>query len=109
MACIMLMIANLEGAENSWLMSLTWKDFVTAAAPQQWYCAVYWVITTVNMGGMGTTEGCRSKDRKDRKEGSFPIGSLLGHHHGEEWEAMGSGMGTKGVQVNGKDRKEVFP
>lgn len=50
-ACIMLFIAHIEGLENSWMVSLDWKDFVTAPQPQQWYCAVYWVITTVSPWG----------------------------------------------------------
>ena len=53
MACIMLLCANLEGAENSWLISITWMDFVNATAPQQWYCAIYWVITTATATGYG--------------------------------------------------------
>ena len=52
-ACIMLLIAALEGQENSWLTSLTWMDFVNATQPQQWYCAVYWVITTSTTTGYG--------------------------------------------------------
>jgi hypothetical protein len=46
-ACIMVLIANLEGLENSWLTSATWEDFTSVSQPYQWYCAVYWVITTV--------------------------------------------------------------
>lgn len=49
-ACIMLMIAYIEGLNNSWLTNLTWKAFVYATHPQQWYCAVYWIITTVREG-----------------------------------------------------------
>ena len=44
----MLFIAHLEGVDNSWLTSLTWKDFANdATKAQQWYCGIYWVITTV--------------------------------------------------------------
>lgn len=46
-ACIMVLIAYLNGFEDSWLASLTWEDFTAVSAPYQWYCAVYWVITTV--------------------------------------------------------------
>jgi hypothetical protein len=46
-ACIMLLIAHLEGVNNSWLDVLKWNNFTVAPATQQWYCGVYWVITTV--------------------------------------------------------------
>ena len=47
----MLFIAHLEGVDNSWLTSLTWKDFANdATKAQQWYCGIYWVITTVGAG-----------------------------------------------------------
>jgi hypothetical protein len=47
-ACIMLLIAHLEGVENSWLSSVSWEDFTTVGPAYQWYAAVYWVITTVS-------------------------------------------------------------
>jgi len=53
MACIMILIANLEGTEESWLISLTWIDAANAPAPSQWYCAVYWIITTCTTTGYG--------------------------------------------------------
>ena len=57
----MLFVAQLEGLDNSWLTSLKWDDgtwnFVdNATEAQQWYCGIYWVITTVGMnpeGGKG--------------------------------------------------------
>lgn len=47
-ACILILIANLEGVENSWLTSVSWDDFTKVDKPYQWYCSVYWVITTVS-------------------------------------------------------------
>lgn len=52
----MLMIAYIEGLNNSWLTNLTWKAFVYATHPQQWYCAVYWIITTVREGVLGVDQ-----------------------------------------------------
>ncbi len=46
-ACIMLLIAYLEGVDNSWLTSVSWEDFTAVTEAEQWYAAVYWVITTV--------------------------------------------------------------
>lgn len=52
-ACIMLLIAHMEGIENSWLTSATWDDFTQVSRPYKWYCAVYWVITTVSVEYVG--------------------------------------------------------
>ncbi len=48
-ACIMLLIANLEGVHNSWLSVLQWHNFAVSSNSEQWYCGIYWVITTVRM------------------------------------------------------------
>lgn len=47
-SCIMLMIASLEGKENSWMTSLTFRDFTQGTSVEQWYYAIYWMITTVS-------------------------------------------------------------
>uniref|UniRef100_A0A7R9Z6P8 Cyclic nucleotide-binding domain-containing protein n=1 Tax=Chlamydomonas euryale TaxID=1486919 RepID=A0A7R9Z6P8_9CHLO len=57
-ACIMLFIAHIEGLENSWMAAFQiadggWINLPTATQPQQWYTAVYWVITTSTTTGYG--------------------------------------------------------
>lgn len=46
----MLLIAYMEGLDQSWMTSVSWTDFTTASEGLQWYAAVYWVITTVGAG-----------------------------------------------------------
>jgi len=57
-ACIALFIAYIEGLENSWMAAFQiadggWINLPTATQPQQWYTAVYWVITTASTTGYG--------------------------------------------------------
>lgn len=72
----MLMIAYIEGLDNSWLTNLTWKAFVYATHPQQWYCAVYWIITTVRKGCL-VPETCGKV-----LVAAVVLRSVLDHHHG---------------------------
>ncbi|GAX80758.1 hypothetical protein CEUSTIGMA_g8193.t1 [Chlamydomonas eustigma] len=51
--CIMLLIAYLEGVGHSWLDALKWNDFTVAPPAEQWYCGVYWIITTSTTTGYG--------------------------------------------------------
>jgi hypothetical protein len=52
------MSAYLNGYENSFLTAVTWDDFTAATEPIQWYCAMYYVITTVSLGHHECCHSC---------------------------------------------------
>lgn len=74
----MLMIAYIEGLNNSWLTNLTWKAFVYATHPQQWYCAVYWIITTVREGCGVLIDCLRLVNRRLSQQWYWIITTVLG-------------------------------
>jgi len=52
-ACLLILVAYWEGLENSWMASPFWIDMPAASAPEQWYGAVYFVVTTATTNGYG--------------------------------------------------------
>ncbi|PNH08177.1 Potassium channel KAT2 [Tetrabaena socialis] len=51
LACVLLLIAFLHGPEDSWMG--TRFDLLDASQFYQWYCAIYWVLTTATTTGYG--------------------------------------------------------
>ncbi|GFR44039.1 hypothetical protein Agub_g5199, partial [Astrephomene gubernaculifera] len=50
-ACILVLLAYMRGLEHSWMTAVSWTDLVDASRAYQWYCAMYWVITSATTTG----------------------------------------------------------
>ncbi|EFJ39425.1 hypothetical protein VOLCADRAFT_100992 [Volvox carteri f. nagariensis] len=52
-ACVLVLLAYMHGLENSWMTAVSWADVADSSNFYQWYCAVYWVVTTTTTTGFG--------------------------------------------------------
>ncbi|KXZ51272.1 hypothetical protein GPECTOR_13g759 [Gonium pectorale] len=53
LACVLVLLAYLHGLDQSWMTAVSWTDLSEASKPYQWYCALYWIITTTTTTGFG--------------------------------------------------------
>ncbi|GFH13357.1 cyclic nucleotide-binding domain-containing protein [Haematococcus lacustris] len=54
-ACLLVLVAEFNGVENSWMMSYNWVNIADSSEPYQWYSAVYAAIasnTNTGLAGM---------------------------------------------------------
>ncbi|GLC55435.1 hypothetical protein PLESTB_000986900 [Pleodorina starrii] len=52
-ACVLVLLAYMHGLDNSWMTAISWTDVPDSSRFYQWYCAVYWVVTTTTTTGFG--------------------------------------------------------
>ncbi|KAG2496658.1 hypothetical protein HYH03_005478 [Edaphochlamys debaryana] len=53
LACVLILIAYLYDPLNSWMTAVTWVDLPYEPKPYQWFCAIYWILTTTTTTGFG--------------------------------------------------------
>ncbi|KAG2496651.1 hypothetical protein HYH03_005471 [Edaphochlamys debaryana] len=53
LACLLVLMAYIHDPEDSWMTAVEWVDLPNSAKPYQWFCAVYWIITTTTTTGFG--------------------------------------------------------